>query len=264
MILDKIIEKRKIRLEAEKQAFTMDTLRRAVEGSRGNTRDFKAALTKDGQNGISIIAEIKKASPSKGLIKSDFDPLRIAREYEQSGADAISVLTEEDFFLGRSEYLTQVRQIAGIPMLRKDFIFDPWQVWQSAHLGADAILLIAAVLTVQELKALRRLAGELGMDSLVEVHDSEELKRALESDADIIGINNRSLKTFEVDIRTTGKLAGGVPPCIAVVSESGINTAADIEYLNKLKVDAALIGESLMRAESICAKMKELKGGSHD
>lgn len=261
MILDKIIEKRKIRLEAEKQALPLDTLRRAAESSRCNTRDFKAALR---QGGMSIIAEIKKASPSKGIIKSDFDPLRIAREYEQSGAAAISVLTEEDFFLGRSEYLTQVKQIAGIPVLKKDFIFDPWQVWQSALLGADAILLIAAVLSAQELKELRLLAGKLGMDSLVEVHDQEELKRALESGAEIIGVNNRNLKTFEVDIGTTGKLADGMTPGITIVSESGINTAADVEYLTSLGIDAALVGESLMRAESISAKMKELKGGGND
>jgi indole-3-glycerol phosphate synthase len=257
MILDTIIEKKKARLETEKQALPVETLRRAAESSRNKTRDFKAALRQDG---VSIIAEIKKASPSKGVIKSDFDPLQTAREYERSGAAAISVLTEEDFFLGKSEYLTQVKNLAGVPVLRKDFIFDPWQVWQSAHLGADAILLIAAVLTTEKLKTLRILAGDLGMDALVEAHDQDEVKMALESGAEIIGINNRDLKTFKVDIGTTGKLAGGIPPGISVVSESGINTAADMEYLMGLGVDAALVGESLMKAGSISGKMKELKG----
>lgn len=260
MVLDAIIEKRKIRLKAEKQAFPIETLRRAVGSGRGNAESFKAALKKDR---ISVIAEIKKASPSKGLIKSDFDPLFIAREYERSGAAAISVLTEEDFFQGRNEYLTQVKQLVHIPVLRKDFIFDAWQVWQSAYLGADAILLIAAVLSTEELKSLRILAGSLGMDSLVEAHDLDELKRSLDSGAQIIGVNNRNLKTFEVDIRTTGKLRSAISPGVTVVSESGINTAADMKYLSELGVDAALIGEGLMRAESINAKMKELKGGGY-
>ncbi len=257
MILDLIIEKRKIRLKAEKEALPIEALRQAAEGSREKRAGFKAALKK---SGISIIAEIKKASPSKGLIRSDFDPLKIAREYEQAGAAAISVLTEEDFFQGKSEYLKQVKRLVGIPVLRKDFIFDSWQVWQSAYLGADAILLIAALLSTEELKSLRLLAGSLGMDALVEVHGSEELNEALESGAEIIGINNRNLKTFDVDIRTTGKLIGDIPPGITIVSESGIDSAADIEHLNSLGADAALIGESLMRAKSINGKMKELKG----
>lgn len=261
MILDTIIEKRSIRLEAEKQAVSLDVMKRAAESRRGSKGCFKAALM---QGGISIIAEIKKASPSKGLIKSDFDPLRIAREYERSGAAAISVLTEEDFFQGSSEYLEQVKQAVRIPVLRKDFIFDPWQVWQSAYLGADAILLIAAVLSAEQMKSLRVLAGELNMDALVEVHDRDELESALVSGAQIIGINNRNLKTFEVDINMTGKLARAIPPGIAVVSESGINTADDMRYLKALNVDAALVGESLMKAECISAKMRELKGGGCD
>ncbi len=263
MILDKIIEKRKQRLEEEKETLPLDILRPAAESKRGNIRDFKTALTRGGKDGISIIAEIKKASPSKGIIKSDFDPLEIAREYEKCGAAAISVLTEQDFFMGRSEYLSQVKSHVSIPVLRKDFIFDQWQVWQSAYLGADAILLIAAILTVQELKAFRLVAASLGMDALVEAHDADELKKALDSGADIIGINNRDLKTFETNIETTEKLISDIPFGITVVSESGIHTPADMEYLKYLGVDAALIGESLMRAESISGKMKELKGGCY-
>lgn len=258
MILDEIIAKRRIRLKAEKEALPFETLRYQAKNSLSGKKDFKSVLKSEG---ISIIAEIKKASPSKGLIRSDFNPLRIAREYEQSGAAAISVLTEEDFFMGRSEYLAEVVKIVGIPVLRKDFIFDPWQVWQSVSLGADAILLIAAVLDKEELRSLLVLANSLGMDALVEVHGKEELEKALNSGAEIIGVNNRDLKTFEVDIETTGKLIGEIPSGVTVVSESGINTAADMKYLKKHGADAALIGESLMRADSISAKMKELKGG---
>jgi indole-3-glycerol phosphate synthase len=256
MILDTMIEKRKARLEAEKKALPFNTLKKEVEKRRGTARSFNAALRQDG---VSVIAEIKKASPSKGLIRSDFDPPCIAREYEQSGAAAISVLTEEDFFLGRSEYLTRVKELVRIPVLRKDFILDPWQVWQSAYIVADAILLITAALTAEELKTLRILANELGMDALVEAHDPEEVSIALESGADIIGINNRDLKTFEVNITTTERLVSCIPKGITVVSESGIHTAADMEYLKSLGVDAVLVGESLMKAESICEKMKELK-----
>ncbi len=260
MILDTIIEQRRIRLEAEKKALPLDVIRRVVENSLGDTSDFKAALK---QEEISIIAEIKKASPSKGLIKRDFDPPAIAREYEQGGAAAISVLTEEDFFLGSNEYLTQVKELVSISVLRKDFIFDPWQVWQSAYLGADAILLISAVLSAEELRSLRTLANDLNMDALVEVHDSEEIKKALESEADIIGINNRDLKTFEVRLETTEKLIHELPSGVATVSESGIDTAKDMEYLKDLGVHAVLVGESLMRAPSISGKLKELKGGGY-
>ena len=154
--------------------------------------------------------------------------------------------------------------MAGIPVLRKDFIFDPWQVWQSAYLRADAILLIAAVLTAEEFKTLFNLAKSLGMDVLAEAHDAEEIKKALDSGADIIGINNRDLKTFKVNIKTTEKLLSGVPEGLTTVSESGINTAADMEYIKSLGVDAALIGESLLRAESISDKIKELRGRNSD
>jgi len=259
MILDEIIEKRKIRLEAAKKALPIHAIRREAEKRRGTQRGFIDALKRDG---LSVIAEVKKASPSKGLIREDgFDPERIALEYERSGADAVSVLTEEDFFQGSGEYLTRIKKATAIPVLRKDFIFDPWQVYESACLGADAVLLIAAALTAKELEELRLLAKSLGMDALVEAHDPFEMEKALDSGAQIVGINNRDLRTFEVRLDTTQRLIRMVPPGIATVSESGIHTAADIEYIASLGVDAALIGESLMRAGSVYEKMKEFKGG---
>ena len=256
MILDEIIERRKIRLEAAKKALPIDALRREAEKRRGEENSFIAALKRDG---LSVIAEVKKASPSKGLIRSGFDPERIALEYERSGADAVSVLTEEDFFQGSGEYLTRVKNATAIPVLRKDFIFDPWQVYESAFLGADAVLLIAAALTAKELEELRLLAKSLGMDALVEAHDPVEMEKALVSGAEIVGINNRDLYTFEVRLDTTQRLMRMVPPGITAVSESGIHTASDIKFIASLGVDAVLIGESLMSAGSVFEKMKEFK-----
>lgn len=257
MILDTIIDRKRIRLEAVKKGVSIDEMQSLIKKSDRSSCSFKAALKK---KDISIIAEIKKASPSKGLICSDFDPIKIAKEYQDSGAHAISVLTEEDFFLGSGEYLAQVKKTVEMPILRKDFIFDIWQVYESALMGADAILLIAAILSTEELETFRLKANELNMDALVEVHNLEELKKALDSGADIIGINNRNLYTFDVDIAVTGNLNRYIPSGITVVSESSINTRRDMAYLEELGVNAALIGESFMRAKSIKQKMRELRG----
>lgn len=258
MILDKIVEAKKIQLEEEKRQISIDGLKQRIKRpGLHSTQNFFNALKR--KNEISIIAEVKKASPSKGIIKEDFDPLIIAKEYNTANVQAISVLTEKAFFLGDDDYLVRIRQALPIPILRKDFIIDLWQVYQSRCLGADAILLIASILGDDELKKFQVVAGILGMQCLVEVHNREELERVLDSGARIIGINNRDLKSFDVDIKNTEKLMNYIPHDKAVVSESGIKTAEDIKYLRGLGVDAVLIGETFMRAESITEKINSLR-----
>jgi indole-3-glycerol phosphate synthase len=219
--------------------------------------DMASALRK---GGIQLIAEVKKASPSKGLIRADFDPVEIAGIYADNGAAAISVLTESRFFQGSLENLQRIKKALNnrIPLLRKDFIFDPYQVYESRASGADSILLIMAILTPEKLDELLQLSHQLRMSCLVEVHNEAELKIALKSGAKIIGINNRDLKTFKVDIATTKRLRSLVPPDRIVVSESGIKDRRDIEMLRKEGVNAVLIGEALMSVPDIAAKMKEL------
>jgi len=259
MILDKIVEQKKIQLKEEMSKISIEGWKQRIKRpGMHSTLNFFDALKKN--DDISIIAEVKKASPSKGIIKEDFDPLLIAKEYSESDVQAISVLTEKNFFLGDDDYLVRIRQACPIPLLRKDFIIDLWQVYQSRCLGADAILLIVSILSDEDLKKFQVVAGILGMQCLVEVHNKEELDRALESGAKIIGINNRDLKTFEVDIRTTEKLMNYIPNDRAVVSESGIRDYNDIKYLKELGVDAVLIGETFMRAPSIKDKINELRG----
>lgn len=259
MILDKIVEQKKIQLKEEMSRISIEGWKQRIKRpGMHSTQSFFNALKRE--NDISIIAEVKKASPSKGLIKEDFDPLLIAKEYSESDVQAISVLTEKDFFLGDDDYLVRIRQALPTPLLRKDFIIDLWQVYQSRCLGADAILLIVSILSDEDLKKFQVVAGILGMQCLVEVHNKEELDRALESGAQIIGINNRDLKTFEVDIKTTEKLMNYIPNDRVVVSESGIKDYNDIKYLKELGVDAVLIGETFMRAPSIKEKINELRG----
>jgi indole-3-glycerol phosphate synthase len=219
---------------------------------------FRAALTRPG---MSLIAEIKKASPSAGLIREDFHPAVLARIFAEAGASAISVLTDQKFFQGELAYLAEVAQAAPqVPRLRKDFIIDPYQVYESRLKGASAVLLIAAILSREELASLRLLAATLGMDSLVEVRDETELARALAAGARIIGINNRDLRTFEVSLGTTLRLRPKVPPGVVVVSESGIKERYDVVRLAEAGVDAVLVGTSLMRSPDVGAKVKELLG----
>jgi len=219
--------------------------------------DLAAALRGDG---IQLIAEVKKASPSRGIIRPDFDPVEIAIIYAGNGAAAVSVLTESGYFQGSLDHLKDIRNALHnkLPLLRKDFIFDLYQVYESRAYGADSLLLIVAILKLEELQALLRLSHELGMSCLVEVHNEAEVEIALSSEARIIGINNRDLTTFSVDIATTERLSPLIPPDRIVVSESGIKERADIEKLSQLGVDAVLIGESLMAAPDIAAKMREL------
>lgn len=209
-------------------------------------RGFLANLT--AEPGVAIIAEAKKASPSKGVIRPDFDPVAIARNYKVGGAHAISVLTDVDFFQGALEYIVQVRKAVDLPVLRKDFIIDPLQIEEAHSVGADAILLIAAILSTTELRDFRLQAETLGMDVLVEVHDETELESALSAESRLIGINNRNLKDFSVDLNTTFRLLQRIPETIPVVSESGIATVEDMHKLKEYGVAAALIGESLMRS----------------
>lgn len=224
------------------------------------TKGFKAALIPSAAGRTRIIAEVKKASPSKGVIRVDFEPVKIARIYQEKGAAAISVLTEERYFQGSLDYLAAIRGEVAIPLLRKDFIVDPFQVYEARVAGADAILLIAACLDRAQMEDLAGLAAELGLDVLTEVHNHRELEKTLLVGAEIIGINNRDLHSFKTDIATTEKLLREIPSGKVVVSESGINTRADIDRLQAVGVHAFLIGEAMMREADIGAKLQSLLG----
>lgn len=257
MILDEIVEKRKIQLEREKAAADFETVKKAAEKLDRRCISFKNALAKP--NRLSVISEVKKASPSKGLIQPGFDPVKIAKEYEVCGADAVSCLTEEHYFQGSSEYFKAIRQAICLPMIRKDFIIDEYQIYEARLMGADAILLIAAVLDDEKLKRFGGIAHSLGLDILAETHDENELERVLALDFDIIGINNRNLKTFEVTLETTAKLAGMIPEGKVIVSESGIKDNADMKTVRSYGADAVLIGETLMRSGNIGATLTALR-----
>lgn len=219
---------------------------------------FKKAISKPGA--VNLIAEIKKASPSRGIIREDFDALKIARIYEKNQAAAISVLTEDKFFLGKSAYLRDVSDVVRIPTLMKDFIIHEHQIYEASVCGASAVLLIVAILTNDELKRLTDRAHSLGLDCLVEVHDEDELKRALAADAEIIGINNRNLHSLAIDKTTSERLAPMIPKGKVIVAESGLETHEDIARLAELGVHAVLIGETFMKAGDIGAKVKEVIG----
>jgi len=220
-------------------------------------RAFRKALVDFA--GVSIIAEVKKASPSKGVISENFEPRAIASNYQQQGAQAVSVLTDVDFFQGSLEYLMQVREIVSLPVLRKDFIIDELQIEEASQCGADAILLIAAILDRYQIKDFKDHAHSAGIDSLVEVHDEQELETALAAEADLIGINNRNLNDFSVDINTTFRLNELIPDSIPVISESGLSSAEDLKLLQENGICGALIGESLMRAGSGSSMLRSLR-----
>jgi indole-3-glycerol phosphate synthase len=260
MILDQIVEARRKQLKEEMSLINIEGWKvKLKRPGLHNIINFEKALKKD--NEIAIIGEVKKASPSKGIIRDSFNPVEIANEYKNAGIDAMSVLTEKNFFQGCDEFLVSIRQSNTAPIIRKDFIIDVWQIYQARYIGADAILLIAAILTTEEIKKFLAVAGILGLKCLVEVHNEEELERVLETDASIIGINNRNLQTFQVSLDTTEKLISRIPENKIVVSESGIENYEDMKRLKKIGVNAVLIGESFMRATSISDKMKELRTG---
>ncbi len=253
MILDDIVEVKRREVEGRKKTTPLSMLKEAVE-KMPPTRDFRRALV--GGDGA-IIAEVKRRSPSRGVIREDFDPIRIAREYERNGAAAVSVLTDETFFGGSNAELTAVKSAITLPILRKEFIIDPWQIYETRAIGADALLLIAAILGENQLRESHELAASLGLASLVEVHDRRELEMALSAGAEIIGINNRDLRTFATDMGTSLALAPLVPADRIIVSESGIRSRAEIEVLRRAGVRAFLIGEALVAAPDRAAKLAE-------
>ncbi len=257
MILDTIVAHKKEALFSSICARPLSVLKELMK-NQSSPCGFAKALTADRGPLATIIAEVKKASPSKGVIREHFDPVAIARDYEKHGAAAISVLTESRFFQGSAEYLTAIKKHVTIPVLRKDFLFDVYHIYEARALGADALLLIAAILEKNKLRELLHLTRELGMDALVEVHSREELNMVLAIGARIIGINNRDLNTFKTDIETTADLIRNIPDDRIVVSESGIASRDDILMLRSAGVDAFLIGESLMRQESPGEKLAEL------
>jgi indole-3-glycerol phosphate synthase len=235
--------------------------------ARQDKRNFLDALRHPKQGNIALIAEVKKASPSAGVIRPDFDPIAIARTYESAGATCLSVLTDQKFFQGSLEYLREIRQAVKLPLLRKDFIIDERQILEAAEAGADAILLIVAILNDRQLSHFHSLAMEAGLAALVEVHDEAEFDRAMAAEVSLIGVNNRDLKTFKVDLATTERIAMRIEKSLSggrqkpmLVAESGIHSRADIERLLKTGVGAVLVGESLMREADIGAKVRELIG----
>ncbi len=263
-ILDTIVEQKQREVALLPQHTISVADLQAAMAARGDRRDFAGALQTPKKGSVALIAEVKKASPSAGDIRINFDPVQIAREYEAAGASCLSVLTDEKFFKGSLEYLRQIRKAVRLPLLRKDFIIDARQILQAIEAGADAILLIVAILTDEQMQTFHTLATEAGLAVLVEAHDAEELDRALKIDAKLVGVNNRNLKTFKVDLATTEQLArkldlsGGQ----LLVAESGIHTHADVERLAKCGASAILVGESLMRHDNIGAKVNELLLGS--
>jgi indole-3-glycerol phosphate synthase len=255
MFLDKIVAQKRKELEERQKAMPMSALEDAI---RQKPAPVDLASTLSGE-GVSLIAEVKRASPSKGMLNPDLDPVALAKTYARCGAAAISVLTEENYFMGSRQDLEAVKNaLPHIPVLRKDFILKPYQVLEARAWGADAVLLIVAILNDSELKELITVSHKLGMHCLLEVHDKDELKRAIKCDAQLIGINNRNLDTLEVDINVTKELRPLVPPGRFVVSESGIKGREDIEKLKAWGVDAVLIGEALVTADDIPARIKEL------
>lgn len=253
--LTRIVERRREAISHRKRVLPDVALKLAVEKKSAPVRDFRGALAKDGLN---VIAELKKASPSKGLLCEDYRPVETAVELEMSGAAALSVLTEEDFFQGSLGDLKDVSKATKIPILRKDFIVDPWQVWEARAANADAFLLIVAILKDEDLRELVTLGRCLGMEPLVEAHSREELSRALDAGARIVGINNRDLKTFEVRIETSLELAELIPEECVAVSESGIRSHADLVRMRRAGFDAFLVGEHLMTAPDAGAGLARL------
>lgn len=258
MILEEIAAKTKERIEAEKERVPLLERKARAEALDVNTGfPFEKALAKPG---IRFICEVKKASPSKGIIAEQFPYVEIGREYEKAGADAMSILTEPFYFKGSDAYLTEIRRETAIPLLRKDFTVDEYMLYQAKEIGADAVLLICAILSPMQLSEYKGIADELGLSALVEAHDERELEMALTAGARIVGVNNRNLKDFTVDIDNSVRLRELVPRDILFVSESGMKTRADIARLEENGTDAVLIGETFMRSPDKAAMLRELRG----
>jgi indole-3-glycerol phosphate synthase len=253
-MLDKIIALKKEEVEQRKKTLPLTRLREYIAAQKpliDLTPELKS-------NHIRLIAEVKQASPSRGMLSPHLNPIELAKTYAEGGAAAISVLTEANYFKGHIDYLKAIRQEIQLPLLRKDFVFDPYQVYESRAHGADALLLIAAILSQQQLEELLSLSHSLGLRCLVEVHNENEVEMALLSGAEIVGINNRDLNTFAVDINTTRRLRPLIPQQRIVVAESGIRSRSDVEKLDEWGIDAMLVGEALVTAHNVLAKMREL------
>ena len=263
-VLDQILQTKREEVAQRRQSKPVEALRETIE-TLGRPRNFFQAVTRKTAKPLNLIAEVKKASPSAGVIRADFDPVKIAQAYEAGGADALSVLTDEKYFQGHLDFIHAIRDVVRLPVLRKDFIIDPYQVYESRAAGADAILLIAEALAVNELIDLQILATELHMTTLIEVHDMDNLIRVRDRvigfphrSYSLLGINNRDLRTFKTDLGTTLRISELVADKQVLVSESGIHTRADIQKLAEAGIRAVLIGESLMRSDDIAAKVREL------
>jgi indole-3-glycerol phosphate synthase len=254
MFLQKILKTKREEIQERKALLPLTELKRRLAESPPPL-DFDGAIRSRGR---AIVAEVKRSSPSRGRIREDFDPVAIARIYAEGGAAAVSVLTESRFFEGRDSFLQDIRQNVNLPLLRKDFIIDPYQIYETRFLGGDALLFITRVLDDGRLKEFIRLSSELGLASLVEIHDEADLEKALSSGAGIIGINNRDLSTFATDLEVSLRLAPLVPEGMTVISESGIRSRNDIQRLESAGIHAFLVGETLMREKDIGRKMKEL------
>lgn len=257
MILEKIAAASKKRAEAKKREIPPDVMKRRAQALPKGVFVFEAALKKPG---LAVICEIKRASPSAGLIAEDFPYLEIAGEYERAGADAVSVLTEPEYFMGGTEYLREIRAQISVPVLRKDFIVDEYQLYETKTLGADAVLLICALLETAVLKRYLEICDTLGLSALAEAHDEAEVRSAIAAGARVIGVNNRNLKTFEVDIANCIRLRPMVPDSVVFVAESGIKKPEDIRLLRENGVNAVLVGEALMRSADKKAALRELMG----
>ena len=245
-ILDEIVAKTKSKLEEKKQGLSLEELSSKIDFENLKETNFKKSLQNKAE---AIIAEIKKASPSAGIISDNFDPVLKSKEYESFGASALSILTEEDYFLGNIEYIKDVKAITSLPILRKDFIVDEYQIYESKLIGADCILLIASILNDEELKNFSEIAERLKLDYIIEVHDEEELQRVQHFSNAIIGVNNRNLKTFDVDINNSVELKKIFEGENIFIAESGIKSKKDIEYLKQHNISVFLIGESLMKGD---------------
>ncbi len=258
MILDEIAASTKVRVDKRKMEVSLEEMKdKAKKISSNKAFSFEKALK---QNDINFICEVKKASPSKGLIAKDFQYLNIAKEYERAGAAAISVLTEPDYFMGNDNYLIEIEKEVSIPLLRKDFVIDEYQIYEAKTLGASAVLLICSLLDTNTIKRYSSICDALGISALVEVHDEEEITSALKAEARIIGVNNRNLKDFTVNIKNSIRLRKSVPNNILFVAESGIKTAEDIELLRDANVNGVLIGETLMKSKDKGKILSQLRG----
>ena len=260
MYLDRIVETKKEETAALHQHFSMaDALNRI--SSMEPTRGFADALMNRRSRSMGLIAEVKKASPSKGLIRPDFDPVQIAKAYESAGADCLSVLTDAPYFQGSGTYLEAVRHAVGLPLLRKDFIIDEVQIFEARLLGADAILLIAAILESSRIEEFMGIAASVGLDCLIEVHDQEELDRVFQLEGvKLLGVNNRNLHTFETSLKTTADLSRYIPEGTMLISESGISSRQDLDFLSKNGAEGVLIGEHFMRQADVGQAVHDLMG----